>query len=575
MKNIRLYLILLFLFPSISFAENINIGKTEDYFRFYTGADITDLGQPGLPCYIGLLGLSNNHTLLTLDGIKINSSLDGTANVNHIPIGLIKNIEIKKGISSGSDGTNAFGGSINIFTAEADNEIPYTRLYSRWGSSGMENYGFNFNDQNGSFRYSIFADKLFSHGFGDFKKYNKYNAVNFYSKMDWYYDPKTWFTLTAGKYEDNIETPYSIDIETDKNKDKHIQLKYETHQAKTALKIRFYENDDWLEQLNSNGMFTFNNSIQGNEEIIEQNMGKYHLIRIGKEHHWNRFYGNYTMVNSTERVTREDALYYEDEINFKNMAFLIGLRHDNNYSFAKEKSPRFKINYQIQPGTALFLSAGQGISFPNTNDLYLQNGNYKGNPGLNTEKGWVYTAGLKNVFSDFASVNLTGHFADINNFILWDYDPSLGYFQPRNISSVITKGAETEIKFDINENLNIQSIYTYLITEDKETKMSLPYRPENKVRTNITYKSRKYDGDLLWIIMLSHEYQGIRYVDRDNNTFLSSFNTVNLNIGMLLAKSFTMNLAANNLLDNKYSLVSGYPMPTSNFWGGIVWEFWD
>lgn len=513
MKQLLVFFTSIFLFTGPAFAS-------EDFFRVYNKADITDYGQPGSPRYISLLGLSNSHTLITLDGRRVNSFQDGSANLNHIPIRLIKNIEVKKGVGSVSDGPNVLGGAVNILTSEPDSEIPYTRLYSIWGTSGLENYGLNFKNQNGSLRYAVFAEKIFSHGYGFYKEKNKYNAVSLYAKMDWYYNPETWWTITTGKYEDNINAP----------KDKHLQLKYETHQSKTALKIRFYGNS----------------ATQGNEEIIEQNVWKYHLIRVGRDHHWNK----YANVSN-----KEDAFYYEDEINLNNLTFSIGRRYDKNSLWTTEKSPRFKLNYQLEDQTTLFLSAGQGISFP-----------YDDNPNLVTEKGKVWTLGFGKIFSDFISLNLTGHFANIENFLLPGSE---------DITSVISKGAETEVLFAINEKINIQTIYTYLLTEDKKVKKPLPYRPENKFKTSLLYKNRKHNGDLLWIIALGHEYQGNRYSDRENSTMLKSFSTVNLSIDMKLAKAFTVNFAVNNLDNNDYSLVNGYPMPRRNFLGGIVWEFWD
>ncbi|MFH1287151.1 MAG: TonB-dependent receptor [bacterium] len=520
MKNILIFFTSVFLFTVTSFASG-------DFFRIYNRADITDYGQPSFPRYLSLLGLSNRHTLITLDGRKINSFQDGNANLNHIPIRLIENIEIQKGINSVLDGPNVLGGAVNILTSEPDSEIPYTCLYSIWGTSGLENYGLNFKNQNGSLRYSVFAEKIFSRGYGFYKESNRYNAVSLYAKMHWYYNPKTWFTITTSKYEDNVGAP----------KNKHLQLKYETHQSKTALKIRFYGDKAGSEQ---------NNSTQGNEATIEQKVGKYHLIRVGRDHHWNK----YANVSN-----KEDAFYYEDEINLNDLTFTIGQRHDKNSLFTKEKSPRFRLNYQLEDKTILFLSAGQGISFP-----------YKDNPNLVTEKGRVYTLGFKKILSDFVSLNLTGYFADVENFLLCDME---------DVTSVTSKGAETEILFAVNEKINIQTIYTYLLTEDKEIKKSLPCRPENKFKTNLSYKNKKHNGDLLWTIVLSHEYQGDRYANRENFIILKSFSTVNLSINMKLARAFTVNFSVNNLDNDEYSLVWGYPMPRRNFSGGIIWEFWD
>ncbi|MEW6087007.1 MAG: TonB-dependent receptor [bacterium] len=587
MKKIIVFFISIFLFSAVSYAENkktiilqdefVNkkIENSENFFRIYTGTDITDYGQPGIPRYISLLGLSNRHTLITLDGQKINSIQDGNANLNHIPISLVESIEINKGINSVSDGPGVFGGTINFLTSKPVGDIPYTCLYSRWGTSGLENYGLNFRNQNGSLHYSVFADKFFSHGYGFYKKNNKINSVNLYSKIDWFYDNKTWFTLTSDKYEDKTGVSSPAGFWADKNKNRHFQLKYETRQSKTALKIKFYGSADWLEQDDSNTLYIYENSRQGNEGILEQNIGKYHLIRVGKAHHWNKFHGNFTQNNYDDVLSKEDAFFFEDEINLNNLILSLGQRYDKNSLFPKEKSPRFKLNYRISDKSEMFLSAGEGASFPNINDLYMKSAFYKGNVNLVTEKARVYTLGFEKIFSDFVFFNLTGHIADVKNFLSWNYNPGSGYHEAENVSSVTTKGAETELKFTVNKNVEIQTIYTYLFTKDKETQKDLPYRPANKLKTNLIYKKIKYDGDLLWTVRLNHEYLGNRYLNRENSSELKNYSIIDLNISMKLAGVFTVNLAGNNLANNEYVLVEGYPMPGRNFWGGIVWEFWD
>lgn len=446
------FLISIFLFTATSFAA-------ENFFEIYSRADIVDYGQPGLPRYLSLLGLPSRHTLITLDGRRVDS------NINHIPIRLIENVEIKEGVSSVLDGPGVIGGSVNILTVAPGSEVPYTFLYSRWGTSGLENYGVNFRNRNGSLQYSVFADKIFCRGYGLYKKSHKYDAVNLYAKMDWYYDRKTWFTITTGK-------------------PKHFQLKYETHQPKTALKIRFYGSED-------------SSFVQGNEEIIEQNIGKFHLVRVGIDHHWNR---------DASVLSKEDAFYYEDEINLNNLTFSMGQRHDKNSLFTKERSPRLRLNYRLKDETTLFLNGGQGVSFP--------------------EKGMVWVLGFKKPLSDFASLNLTGHLADVEN--------------------LTSKGVRAEILFAVGEKIDVQTMWA-----------------ENKLKTNLLYRIKKYNGDLLWTVALNHEYQG------------EDFSTVNLDMSAKLAKAFTVNLAVNNLDNGEYSLVDGYPMPRRNFAGGIVWEFWN
>jgi vitamin B12 transporter len=65
-------------------------------------------------------GTESNHTLVLIDGVRMNPGTIGGAAIQHISPEVIERVEIVKGARSALFGTDAIGGVINIITRRAD-----------------------------------------------------------------------------------------------------------------------------------------------------------------------------------------------------------------------------------------------------------------------------------------------------------------------------------------------------------------------------------------------------------------------------------------------------------------------
>ena len=91
-----------------------------DLLRFEAGLDIGRNGGPGQATSVFLRGTESNHTLVLMDGVRINPGTIGGAAFQNIAPDLIERVEIVKGARSSLFGTDAIGGVINIITRKAD-----------------------------------------------------------------------------------------------------------------------------------------------------------------------------------------------------------------------------------------------------------------------------------------------------------------------------------------------------------------------------------------------------------------------------------------------------------------------
>jgi len=102
--------------------EEIELSLATDLaelLRFEAGIDLGRNGGPGQSTSIFLRGTESNHTLVLIDGVRMNPGTLGGAAIQHIAPEVIERIEIVKGARSALFGTDAIGGVINIITRRA------------------------------------------------------------------------------------------------------------------------------------------------------------------------------------------------------------------------------------------------------------------------------------------------------------------------------------------------------------------------------------------------------------------------------------------------------------------------
>lgn len=91
-----------------------------ELLRFEAGLDVGRHGGPGQSTSLFLRGTESNHTLVLIDGVRINPGTVGGAAIQNIDPGAVERIEIVKGARSALFGTDAIGGVVNVITRRND-----------------------------------------------------------------------------------------------------------------------------------------------------------------------------------------------------------------------------------------------------------------------------------------------------------------------------------------------------------------------------------------------------------------------------------------------------------------------
>jgi outer membrane cobalamin receptor len=165
--------------------QTISPTQISEVMSLAPGVNISNYGGLESMKTISIRGTGSMRTLILLDGLPINSSQNGSFDLNNINPSLIDNIEIIRGGASAIYGGNAIGGAVNIQTNYSPSEIIKANI--RYGSFNeietnitgnyvanqtllSTNINYQTSDGNYPFNYTLFGEeKLFYRENADYK----------------------------------------------------------------------------------------------------------------------------------------------------------------------------------------------------------------------------------------------------------------------------------------------------------------------------------------------------------------------------------------------------------------------
>ncbi|MDF9433687.1 TonB-dependent receptor domain-containing protein [Chromohalobacter israelensis] len=96
--------------------ERSQAGSIIDLLQGRAGIEIAQSGPPGTLSSLFMRGTESDHSLVLVDGVRINSATSGGASLEMLPLEAIERIEIVRGPRAAAYGADAIGGVIQVFT---------------------------------------------------------------------------------------------------------------------------------------------------------------------------------------------------------------------------------------------------------------------------------------------------------------------------------------------------------------------------------------------------------------------------------------------------------------------------
>ncbi|KAF1014143.1 MAG: Vitamin B12 transporter BtuB [Stenotrophomonas maltophilia] len=96
--------------------ETSQATSLQELLRGRAGINLTNSGGLGKQSSLFLRGTNSSHTVVLVDGVRINTADFGLAMLQDLPLTQIERVEIVRGPQSSLYGADAIGGVIQIFT---------------------------------------------------------------------------------------------------------------------------------------------------------------------------------------------------------------------------------------------------------------------------------------------------------------------------------------------------------------------------------------------------------------------------------------------------------------------------
>jgi vitamin B12 transporter len=415
-----------------------------ELLRFHAGLDLGRNGGPGQTTAVFIRGAESNHTLVLVDGVRINPGTIGLAALQNIPPGMVERIEVVKGPRSALYGTDAIGGVINVIT----------RRGARDGWSVEVGYGDYDTVQgglNGSFaterlEFDLGISYLDSAGFptrttDDVDR--GYENLSASAQLRADFGPaeialRHWRAEGTSEYSDFFLTPVDQDFEN----------------AATALSVAWPVGDSARASV---GASRFEDEIEQNQSAdflrttrngvdaqFDWQAAPSHALAAGA-----RFEQEKARSESFGTPLRADTdllnLFVQDQFGRGPHRALAALGYTDHETAGDAFTWNLEYGYTLAGGTLLYGLAGSGYRAPDATDRY----GFGGNPDLEPESSRNYEIGVRHRFDERHSASLAAFRNDIDDlieFVTISLDPFEGV--NRNVAEARIEGIEAAYEYD-------------------------------------------------------------------------------------------------------------------------------
>ena len=539
--------------------------------------EISNNGGQGKVSTFSIRGTSSTHSIVLIDGIRINAATSGFTAIENIPLSQIEKIEILRGPASSLYGPDAIGGVIQIFTKKGlEGFKPYIGIgYGRYNTSSLQTglrggdsqttYAINFSGINTD-GFSAFVPNLASpsNTFNlDKDKYKNYGlSTSLNHKINESYEVNFQYLLTQAKNKyDNSYAYYYPGIDfrnTSRNEAYSLALNAQINSAwKSSIKISRGIDEYVDKQLYDWNLYTY---------IAQNNLYKTTQNQFTWQNNIALSKGSLTLLyDRLEQKIKTTENYQKNKR--VNDGFMIGyslienkhnfqtnIRKDFNSNYDDSLTGNIGYAYMINQNWTFATSAGTAFVSPTFNFAYATaDPDARGNPDLKPEKSKNVEASIR-YKNDTGALSFTAFDNEIRDFIIYTYGmtpQSTANLNKAKIQGFSVMGSQFIGHFQISGSVTSQS------PKNEDTEKYLPYRSALLGNINLNY----FIGN--WNFGLENTGSGSRYDDKANTRKISGYVLTNFVADYKFSDQLKINLRLNNALDKDYTLnIEGNPNTT-------------
>ena len=547
--------------------------------RGYAGYGVSD-GAAGAISMRGLTGSGTAvRTLVLIDGHPNYAGIFGHPIADSYQSLMTERVEVLRGPASMLYGSYAMSGVINIVTKKPQDGT-HAYLHAGYGSFNTAETEFSVNTQQG--KVSAVASGSYNRTDGhrdnmNFEQFGGYAKLGYDISKNWNTSANIDITRFKASYPGPESAPL-LDADQDITRGTSslfIENKYDRTSGAVSL---FYSwGDHWINDGYNVGTtpklfrFTSYDEMLGASAWQSVNLFEGNRITVGVDYYR---YGGKVVYDSIgtrfdslliDKRENELAGYIEMRQDIGSWLTLnAGLRADHHFSIGTELVPQAGAAFHLPANAEVKLSVAKGFRYPTFKDNFLFDPK---NPDLKPESLWNYELSFsQTLFSGRLYYGINLFHMDVKNTIQAMRIPGVGP-KNQNTGELKNSGVEVEASYMISKSFATNCNYSYL-------KMETPIvgAPEHKVYLGGSYTNKGWHAStgLQYINSLYTTPKTLRpqtvHADPDKK---ENFLLWNARVSYQLSDMLQLWVNGDNLLNTKYQINAGYPMPGIAFMGGI------
>jgi len=566
----------------------LDLPAATDLLRLLPGVSVSVSGPKGSQTQVRIRGAEANHSLLFLDGIRLNDPAAGNeARFELLNTDLLSRIELVPGAQSALWGPEALGGVISVETANPFGSSRAAAI-AEYGSLDSLRLAGQGSVRSGNVGLSASGGWLRSEGidsFGVGGERDGFETASLALRAAW--RPAEGAEIgISGLHVDGRSEYDGFDPATYRRGD---TLDATENRISAGRVWGSLETGGWTLGADASLLDSANRNLLGTAPL-NRTAGR----RATAGGQVSRRFGGHRLTAAIEHEAEDfqarDTTYFggTDQDRSRGLVAVVGewhaqwsealttdlvVRHDSFSAFEDSTTVRAALLVRPAEGWTLLASYGEGIAQPTFYDLYgFFPGSFVGNPALTPERAKGWEAGV-HWRRGGTSLRATAFTSRLDSEIVDVFDSATFLSSTRNVDgSSRRRGIELSADHRVSGALQLSANYTFLDADERRAPTDAAIREVRRPRHSANLTAFGESGRLAWSATAA--YVGAR-TDMDFDRYpaatvtLGDYVLASARLGWRLTEAVEAFARIENLLDADYQDVVGYHIPGRTIHAGL------
>lgn len=538
------------------------------------GAPLFASGATGMTTSLFLRGANSNQTLFLVDGLRLNDpNTDYAVFLGGACVSGCDSLEISHGPQSTLYGGEAVGGVVAL-RAQRGSGVPAGRVAVEAGSFGTLQGALAAQGERGDNAWNL---SLQGGRTDNERPNNRFASTNAVARFDHRINDRAsaggtvrWFRGVYGSPGDR----YTNDPDNEERESNLLATAFadlKLSAAWTAHAMLGGQDRRFVAESPRVGRATAVTVVTNRRGVLDAQTTygglERHRVTAGLTTE-----ANHTRNSGFGAINRRQSLlafFAQDEFSPREDLFLTaGLRNDDFDTFGRATTGRATAAWLPVPRT-LKLRASYGTAFrsPSFLDLYGQSAFYAGNPNLRAERARGWDTGIDWYLSGSGTVSVTWFDTRFTDLIA----STANFRSVENIQRARTRGAEVSARLALAAATELRASHTFLEADNLTSGRRLLRRPRQRSSADLWHDfgtGFSAGAGVAWTAQ-REDVDALTYRTIDGE----DYTVVRLYGEYRISPRLALKARLENLLNERYEEVNGYPALGFAAFAGVEWKF--